>query len=86
MTRSRSWASCTAVSARVAASCSRRATSAARQQQLAPARLEAGVQLADEVERLAAEHVLQPLLARRRDVDAHGRVPLIEWSSKVIGW
>ena len=59
---------------------------APRRQQLAPARLEARVQLADEVERIAAEHLLQLLLARRRDLDAHGRVPLIEWSSKVIGW
>jgi hypothetical protein len=59
---------------------------APRDQQLAPARLEPRMQLADEVERLAVEHLLQPLLARRRDIEAHGRVPLIEWSSKVIGW
>jgi hypothetical protein len=44
------------------------------------------VQLADEVERLVAQHGLQLLLACRRDVDAHGCVPLIEWSSNVIGW
>jgi hypothetical protein len=44
------------------------------------------VQLADELQRLVVEHLLQLLLARRRDIEGHGRVPLIEWSSSVIGW
>ena len=32
------------------------------------------------------EDLLQPVLAGRGDVQFHGRVPLIEWSSRVIGW
>ena len=42
---------------------------APRGQQLLPARLEAPVQLGDEVERLAAEDLLQPLVAGGGDVD-----------------
>ena len=53
----------------------------------APPRLEARVQLAHEVQRLGAQDLLE-LLARGsgRRRQSHGRVPRIEWSSRVIGW
>ncbi len=55
-----------------------------RGEQLAAATAEARVQLADEVDGLAGQDLR--LRAGRVDFQFHGRVPLIEWSSRVIGW
>ena len=47
---------------------------------------EAGVQLAEERQRLVGEDLVGALRGRRGDLHAHGRLPRIEWSSRVIGW
>ena len=62
---------------------------APRGEQLVAARAEALVQLGDERERLVREDLLaDAVVLQRRGLHGlgHGRVPRIEWSSRVIGW